>query len=212
MVVVLYPQLLRMAAMVRRKIVIFRERETSGNAEYEKVWCLDSRTVRRRPMHTSTMAMQSRANARKNRNVTIRCRYSRSSAAGPIHSMPARNTAMHRNNRSGPTNGSSALRSIGRAIRLESHSANRSTGRETSLDSGTSTAASRASAIQRQTGVSMTFQSTNGWGRCLSIGESLASLASCGISATLSEENNHTGSPDFRVTCSIPNSTSWPFS
>src|SRR5260370_41154047 len=37
MVVVLYPQLLRMAAMVRRKIVIFRERETSGNAPMVKI-------------------------------------------------------------------------------------------------------------------------------------------------------------------------------
>ncbi len=98
------------------------------------------------------------------------------------------------------------------ATRFSSSSARKNTALESSLENVTRIAASKASAIQRHSAVSISFQLTSGSGKCFSMGESLASRASCGINATLAEEKSHTESPDRRVTRSSCKSSVRPFS
>jgi len=69
--------------------------------------------------------------------------------------------------------------------------------------------ASKATAIQRQSGVSSRTIFTRGSGKYFSTGRSLVASASLGISFTLSAENSQTSCPDRSLMRSIRSSTVW---
>jgi hypothetical protein len=96
------------------------------------------------------------------------------------------------------------------AMRFRAGSIHSRASRANSMDSNARAAASKSSAIQRHTGVSINFQLTNGSGRYFSIGESLANRAIRGIRSTLAEDTSQTLAPERRVTRSSCNSSVLP--
>src|ERR1041384_125236 len=155
---------------------------------------------------TSIISTQSHANAKKNSNARIRSSQTRTSADGATETIAVRNSATVSSTCTGATHTSSHARLNRWGNRCNSGSTtNARTNLESSLDSPTRMMSRTASAIQRQSEVSTTFQSTSCGGRYLSMGELLTFTASSGICATVSAENNHTEAPECRLMRSSSN-------